>query len=170
MTAWTPQTRKQKDKQMFYKTLLAGAATLLMTAPAFAEIEVHDAYARAATPTSKTGAAFMMIHNKAGEPDRLIAARSEAAARVELHTHEEDANGVMRMIHVEEGFDLPTDGEIAMKRGGKHVMLMGLTDSLEHGEMISLTLTFETAGDVVVEVPVDLERQDHGNMNHGSDS
>ena len=160
---------------MFYKTLLAGAATLLMTAPAFAEIEVHDPYARAASAMSKTGAAFMVIHNHGGAPDRLIAASSDAAARVELHTHEEDANGVMRMIHVEEGFELPTDGEILMERGGKHVMLMGLTDALEHGETVSVTLTFETAGDVVVDVPVDLERQDHGghghmNHSHGSDS
>ena len=163
---------------MLKKTLLSLALTAGLAAPALAEIEVHDPYARAATSMSKTGAAFMMIHNHGGAPDRLIAASSDAAKRVELHTHEEDANGVMRMIHVEEGFDLPTDGEIAMKRGGKHVMLMGLTDPLEHGETVSITLTFETAGDVVVEVPVDLERQDHGgmdhsghgHMNHGTDS
>jgi copper(I)-binding protein len=153
---------------MFYKSLLAGATALFLAAPVFAEIEVHDPYARAATPTSKTGAAFMMIHNTGGAPDRLVAASSEAAARVELHTHEEDANGVMRMMHVEEGFELPADGEIAMKRGGKHVMLMGLTESLDQGDVISITLTFENAGDVVVEVPVDLERQDHGGMGQGN--
>jgi len=153
---------------MFHKPLLAAVATLMMTAPAFAEIKVQDPYARSASPTSKTGAAFMMIHNNGGEPDRLVAASSDAAARVELHTHEEDANGVMRMIHVEEGFDLPADGDISMKRGGKHVMLMGLTGPLEQDGAISITLTFENAGDVIVEVPVDLERQDHGGMDHGN--
>lgn len=153
---------------MMKTTLLAGAAALLFAAPAFAEIEVHDAYARSASPMSKTGAAFMVIHNHGGAADRLIGVSSDAAARTELHTHEEDANGVMRMIHVEEGFDLPTDGEIAMVRGGKHVMLMGLTDSLDQGETVTITLTFEQAGDVVMEVPVDLERQDHGGMDHGN--
>lgn len=153
---------------MLKKTLLTGAAALFFAAPAFAEIAVQDAYARSASPTAKTGAAFMMIHNDGGDADRLVSASSDAAVRVELHTHEEDANGVMKMIHVEEGFELPADGDIMMKRGGKHVMLMGLTDSLEHGETISITLTFETAGDVVVEVPVDLERQDHGAMDHGT--
>ena len=111
----------------------------------------------------------MIIHNTGGAPDRLIGVSSDVAARVELHTHQQDANGVMKMIHVEEGFELPTDGEITMKRGGKHVMFMGLNTSLQQGDTISVTLTFETGGDIVVEVPVDLERQDHGGHKHGSD-
>ena len=152
---------------MLKNTFLSGAAALLLAVPAFAEIQVQDSYARAAMATSKTGAAFLVITNPGGEDDRLIAASSDAAARVELHTHLEDENGVMRMVHVEEGFELPADGEIAMQRGGKHVMLMGLTDPLAHGEAISITLTFENAGDMVVAVPVDLERQDHGGMDHG---
>ena len=163
---------------MLKSTLIAGASALFLAAPAWAEIEIHDPYARAATANAKTGAAFMVIHNHGGAPDRLISASSDIAARVELHTHEEDANGVMKMIHVEEGFELPTDGEIAMKRGGAHVMFMGLNGPLEHGDTVSVTLTFETAGDVVIDVPVDLERQDHGghghsghtHSNHGSDS
>ena len=161
---------RQKDGPMLKTTLLAGIAAITLAVPAFAEIEIRDAYARSATPTAKTGAAFMMIHNSGDEADRLIGVSSDIAARVELHTHEEDANGVMRMLHVEEGFDLPPNGEIAMVRGGNHVMFMGLTDSLEQDDTVTVTLTFENAGDVVVEIPVDLERQDHGHMNHGSDS
>ncbi len=84
--------------------------------------------------------------------------RSDVAARVELQTHEESADGVMRMIHVEEGFELPTDGEIVMERGGHHVMLMGLTSPLEQGDVFTLTLVFEQAGEVPVDVTVDLER------------
>jgi copper(I)-binding protein len=38
---------------------------------------------------------------------------------------------------------------------------------MEQGAMVTVTLTFEKAGDVVVEIPVDLERQDHGGMQHG---
>ncbi len=107
-----------------------------------------------------------MIHNS-GEADRLVGVSSDAAARTELHTHLEGENGVMRMVHVEEGFELPADGMIAMQRGGKHVMLMGLNAPMEQGATVTVTLTFEKAGDVVVEVPVDLERQDHGGMTHG---
>jgi copper(I)-binding protein len=151
---------------MFKTSLIAGVVALASVLPASAEITIEDAYARSASPMAKSGAAFMMIKNS-GEADRLIAASSEAAARTELHTHLEGENGVMRMVHVEEGFELPADGMIAMQRGGKHVMLMGLNAPMEQGATVTVTLTFEKAGDVVVEVPVDLERQDHGGMNHG---
>ena len=151
---------------MFKTTLIAGAVALASVLPAFAEITIEDAYARSASPTAKSGAAFMMIHNS-GEVDRLVGVSSDAAARTELHTHLEGENGVMRMVHVEEGFELPADGMIAMQRGGKHVMLMGLNAPMEQGATVTVTLTFEKAGDVVVEVPVDVERQDHGGMNHG---
>lgn len=151
---------------MFKTSLLVGAVALVSVLPAFAEITIEDAYARASSPMAKSGAAFMMIHNS-GEADRLIAASSDAAARTELHTHLDDGNGVMRMVHVEEGFELPADGMIAMERGRKHVMLMGLTAPMEQGASVTVTLTFEKAGDMVVEIPVDLERQDHGGMQHG---
>ena len=115
---------------------------------------------------AKTGAAFMVIHNHGDASDRLIGASSPAAKMVQLHTHREE-DGVMKMIHVEDGFALPADGEIVMERGGKHVMLMGLTGPLEQDEMIPLTLVFEKSGELEVEVPVDMARKtDHG---HGHD-
>jgi copper(I)-binding protein len=132
-----------------------------------AEIQVQDAYARSASPNAKSGAAFMLIQND-GAADRLIAASTDAAKRAELHTHLQDTNGVMRMIHVEEGFEIPEGEMVALQRGGKHVMLMGLTAPMVQGESITMTLTFEKAGDIVVEVPVDLERQDHGGMMQGT--
>ena len=157
----------------FRSTLLAASAAAFLAMPAFAAgIEVQDAYARSASNMATTGAAFMVISNAGGAADRLIGVSSDAAEKVELHTHKEDANGVMRMIHVEEGFELPQDGEIVMARGGHHVMFMGLKEPMAQGDMIDLTLTFEQAGDVMVQVPVDLERKPgagaHGGMNHGT--
>ncbi|SEK40650.1 copper chaperone PCu(A)C [Roseovarius nanhaiticus] len=153
---------------------LAASAALFAATPAFAaDIMVEDAYARSAAPTSKTGAAFMQIINH-GEADRLIGAASPAADLVQLHTHVESGDGVMSMVHVEEGFELPADGTLSMQRGGAHVMLMGLTATLEQGDVIPITLSFEKAGDMTVEVTVDLERMpkegmDHGNVDQGSE-
>jgi copper(I)-binding protein len=71
------------------------------------------------------------------------------------------------MMHVEEGFAVPAGGMHMLARGGDHVMLMGLNQSLAHGDVVSVTLTFEQAGDVTVDIPVDLERKpDHGAMDH----
>lgn len=147
--------------------LMGAFAALFIVTPAFAEIEIHDPYARSSN--AMAGAAFMKIHNHGDADDRLIDVQSDVAARTELHTHIEDENGVMRMVHVEEGMDIPAGGDILMQRGGKHVMFMGLNDAFEQDETLTITLVFENAGEVVVEVPVDQTREDmmdHGGMDH----
>lgn len=156
---------------------LAATAAIAFAMPAYAEsIEIVAPYARSASPTAKTGAAFMQIVNH-GEADRLTGASSPAADLVQLHTHMESDEGVMKMVHVEEGFDLSAGETLSLERGGKHVMLMGLTAPLEQGATVSVTLTFEKAGDMVLDVPVDLERMpgdginigDGAGIDHGND-
>lgn len=154
----------------FKTTLLAAVAATALALPAAAEmakIMVDDAYARASTPMAKSGAAFMGLMNHSGEDDRLIAASSDVARKVELHTHIEDANGVMKMTHVEEGFEIPAGEMVMLERGGKHVMFMGLTEPFEQGKMIDVTLTFEKAGDVVVQIPVDVDRKPRAGAHGG---
>ena len=143
------------------RTLISAAlAVACFAMPALADgIMVHDAYARASGKSAKSGAAFMMLENTSTTDDRLIDARSDAAKRVELHTHKENADGVMQMIHVEEGFALPAGGSHALKRGGDHVMLMGLNGPLNQGDTVTLTLVFEQAGEMTIEVPVDNKRK-----------
>lgn len=158
----------------FKTTAYAAIAAVFMGLPALAaDITIDDAYARASTMMSKSGAAFMVINNAADADDRLISAASDVAKQVELHTHKENAEGVMQMIEVEEGFAIPAGGSHALARGGDHVMFLGLNRALEHGDTVQVTLTFEKAGEVTVDIPVDLERKPmhgggHGNMNgHG---
>ncbi len=153
--------------KMKTKMIAAAMVATLSAGPALAEIMIHDAYARSATPTAKTGAAFMSIMNTGTEDDRLIDVRSDIAARVELHTHESDANGVMRMMHVQEGFVIPAGGMHALARGGDHVMFMGLNQGLEQDTTVAVTLVFEKAGEVSVDIPVDLTRKaDHTGASH----
>ena len=163
---------------MSLKTTLMGAvAALSFAMPAFAEIEIHDQYARFSN--AMAGAAFMTIHNHGEVDDHLLNVTSDASARVELHTHIEDAEGVMRMTHVEEGFVLPAGGEITMQRGAEHVMFMGLNAPFEQDDVVTITFVFENAGEVVVEIPVDQNREEHGamsgemdhsDMDHGTDN
>lgn len=154
-------------------TLAVVTALMAFPATGFADgIEISDAYARSASPAAKTGAAFMMIANSGAQDDRLIAVQSPAAKRVELHTHIDAGNGVLQMREVESGFEIPAGGMHELARGGDHVMLMGLTAPLTQGATIVLTLTFEQAGDMQIEVPVDLARQagGHGATKHGDGS
>ena len=156
----------------FTQTLVAAVAALTVATSAFASetIMVKDAYARSATKNAKTGAAFMMVMNHGAEDDRLVDVKSDIAARVELHTHKENADGVMQMLHVEEGFAIPAGEMHSLARGGDHVMFMGLKAPFEQGDMIPVTLVFEKAGEVQIEVQVDLERKPedgaHGGHKH----
>ncbi|MYA87741.1 MAG: copper chaperone PCu(A)C [Boseongicola sp. SB0662_bin_57] len=120
-------------------------------------IEIIDPFARASRPGAPTGAIFMSIRNTGASADRLVAARSPAAAMVQIHTHVEDG-GIMKMREVEAGIQLPSGATHALSRGGDHVMLMGVTQELVDGETVPLTLVFEIAGEVVIEVPVDNAR------------
>ena len=154
---------------MSFRTVFTTAvAAALLSGAAWADgIMVMDPYARAASPAAKTGAAFMMVKNETGEDDRLIAARSDAAARVALHTHIETADGVMQMTEIEGGIELPAGETYHMKRGGDHVMLMGLTGPLKQDGEIEVTLVFEQAGEVVVMIPVDNARKPDAGAHSG---
>jgi copper(I)-binding protein len=156
-----------------FKTALALAATLLAF-PAFGSetLMIQDPYARTMGGVGTSGAVFFTVMNHGAEEDRLIDVKSDVAQKVELHTHKDDGNGVMQMLHVPEGFAIPAGGEHALERGGDHVMLMGLTREVADGDVISLTLVFEKAGEIAVEAPVDNARKaemDHSGhqMQHG---
>jgi len=147
---------------MFRTFTLAAAAALTLGSMAAADIVIESPYARASGMGAIAGAAFMTIVNTGEEDDRLVAASSNVAERVELHTHLIDANGVARMVEVEDGFAVPAGRSHALERGGDHVMFMGLKEPFAPGETIEVTLTFEKAGDVTIEVPVDTSRAPMG--------
>lgn len=101
----------------------------------------------------------MMLMNRSDQDDTLIEVRSDVAKRIELHTHIDNGDGIMKMTQIEGGIAVPAGGMHMLERGGDHVMLMGLTRSLVQGETVNLTLVFEEAGEVKIEVPVDNARK-----------
>lgn len=103
-----------------------------------------------------TGAAFMTITNAGSEPDHLIAGKTDVAGTVEIHEMFEKGD-VMVMQPVDGGLEVPAGGSVTLEPGGYHVMLIGLTKDLTAGMTFDLTLTFENAGDVVIQVTVQRE-------------
>ena len=73
--------------------------------------------------------------------------RFRRCVKIACYRHIDDGNGIMKMTHVEEGFEIKAGEKLILQRGGHHVMMMGLTSSLDQGETISVTLTFEKAGE-----------------------
>ena len=123
-----------------------------------ADIRVRDAYARTSGPAAMAGAVFFEIENDGAADDRLIAAETQVAQHAALHSHQEGADGVMRMRPVAGGLPVAAGSRVALVRGGLHVMLMGLTAPLTEGATFPLVLTFEEAGTVTVDVTVDTAR------------
>jgi copper(I)-binding protein len=155
----------------YSRGLVAAALVVLPTLTWAGDINVSDSYVRVSRPDAPTGAAFMIIKNEGTTDDRLIAVTSDVAKRVELHTHIDQGDGVLKMTQIEGGIELPAGEAHMLKRGGDHVMLMGLTKSLEKGDEITITFTFENAGDMTVMIPVDNERKPvNGHGAHGGDA
>ena len=76
------------------------------------------------------------------------------ASRVEIHTMNVDAQGVMRMREID-GIALAPKAKVQMKPGGGlHLMLIGLKEPLKEDATFPMTLEFERAGKVEVKVIV----------------
>ena len=116
------------------------------------DLEVDAAWARASIGTSRPGAAYFTVRNLGDETDRLTGLSSPVSAMPMLH-ETTLSEGVSRMAHVEAA-EIPAGGELTLEPGGMHVMLMELTTPLKEGATFPLTLTFESGGEITVEVPV----------------
>ena len=102
----------------------------------------------------------MKITNHSEQDDRLLRVYSDIAKKTELHTHLESDNGVMKMVHIDKGIEIGAMKEHALVRGGEHIMFMGLKEPFENGKIIMVTLFFEKAGEVSIEVVVDQKRKE----------
>ncbi len=138
--------------------LVLGTATLPTMADDHSHAMAHNqpmvtqVWSRAMPPSAPTGAVYFTLMNHGDTPDRLIAVKTPRAEKAELHTsvHEGD---VMRMERIE-SVELPARSQVAFQPGGHHVMLFKLAKPLVAGEHFPVTLTFEQAGDLTLDVPI----------------
>ena len=135
---------------------------LVVVIPFIASAEtilVNDAYVRASSKMAKSAAAFMDIKNTSSQDDRLLDVKSKVAKRVELHTHIKSDDGVMKMRRVDDGFLISGNDTLRLERGGNHIMFMGLSQPFVNGESISITLFFESAGPLHLEIPIKMKER-----------
>ena len=137
---------------------LAAAFALTLPVAAFAadagksSIVVQHPWARASAGMAANGAAYMTITNDGSAADRLVSASSPVCGMAQLHTHLMKG-GVMEMRQIA-GVDVDPGAPTVLKPGGLHIMLMKLNKPLKEGETFPVTLTFQKAGAVTVQVAV----------------
>ncbi len=134
--------------------LLFTAAGPAAAAPAAASpISVSGVWSRPATAGLPTGVAYLTLTDRAPVADRLVSASSSKAGRVSLH-HSVMKDGVMSMLAVPDGLDLPPGHAVTLAPGGYHLMLEGLKGGLKVGETYPLTLRFAHARPMTIQVQV----------------
>lgn len=147
---------------MFFRPHLALMAALLFPlASSASEIEVENAWVRAAPPTVKVMAAYMTVVNRDTKVHTLRGASSPQFESVEIH-RTKMAGGMMHMKPVGE-IDLAAHKSIAFKPGGYHLMLIGPKKPLSRGEQVELTLMFDEGLKVDLKAEV---KDDAGEMTH----
>ena len=141
------------------KKLITALLLALLAAPAAAhEIKLGDLliihpWSRATPGQAPNGAVFMKIENLGRADDKLVSAASDVATMVGIHEHIMDGD-VAKMRPVD-SIILPAQSTTELKPSSYHIMLMGLKEPLVEYGTFHLTLTFEKAGSIEVEVQVE---------------
>ncbi|MCQ4310444.1 copper chaperone PCu(A)C [Stutzerimonas sp. VN223-3] len=117
------------------------------TAPAVTQV-----WSRAMPPSAPTGAVYFTLNNPSDKQDRLVGVQTSRAKKAELHTHVHEGE-IMRMQQID-SVEVPAGGHVEFKPGGSHVMLFELSEPLVAGEHFPVTLIFENAGEVTVDVSI----------------
>lgn len=133
-------------KNIFLATIAA-----LYPLAGLAEFAITDPWARASILSSRPAAAHLTFESDVD--DRLVSITTPIAETATIHAVETGSDGGARMTAVE-ALDLPAGQPVKFRPKHIHIMLMGLTNKLEEGTSFQLTLRFETAGEVTLDVPV----------------
>jgi len=153
-----PQVRRAR-RRFGVGALIYMCAALLGCSGSEAPIKVTDAWAPATPPGASVGAAYMQI--EAREADTLIGLSSPAAESLELHrTSFEDGVATMRKV---DSVVVSPNTPLVLAPTGMHLMLHELASPLQAGQHFSMTLRFQHAGEVTVQVEVRAagEHQNH---------
>ncbi len=116
------------------------------------DIQIGHIWARATAKGAQAACVYVPMLNKGKADDALVSVTSPVAENTMLH-ESKTVDGVSRMTLLDT-IPLPVGKPVAMRPGGKHIMLMGLKQQLVEGHNFPLTLKFQNAGEVVVDVMV----------------
>ena len=123
-----------------------GAATQM------SEITIRDGWLQEAPPSQKITAAYMVIENHGKADIALTRATSPVIDVIELHKMEL-SDGLMKMRRVE-SIKIPSVGEVELKLGGYHLMVIGLKQPLKEGDTVTISLEFNDGRRQSIEIPV----------------
>jgi periplasmic copper chaperone A len=96
---------------------------------------------------------YMKLKNSGKAPERLLSATTLLADKVELI--EPKVQGSMTLPTVTTALSVPAGGELVLSSSGPRLLLSGIKKRLDAYDTFKLTLVFEKAGRMEVEVMVE---------------
>lgn len=152
---------------MKVKALLAAALIALTptwaTAHEFVTEAVHidHPWSRPTPPGTPMGVGYLVIKNTSDADITLIGAHTPRAASVSIHESMMH-DGMMKMQPLKNGLTIPAGETVELKPHGYHLMLEKLNGPLQEGESVPLTLEFD--GAAALDVQLMVEPLDGGSM------
>lgn len=135
--------------------LIASVLPTVVTANEYghSNIYIEHPWSRPTPPGTPMGVGYLVIRNHSERDITLVSASTPRAGHVSMHeTLMKD--GVMRMRQLKKGLTISAGEAVEFKPNSYHLMLEKLTEPLKEGESIPLTLEFEDAGAIDVELSV----------------
>ena len=117
------------------------------------DLSVHSAWIREAPLGAPALASYMVIENSGAAPRKLISATSAAFETVELHRSVIE-NDVAHMAPQAAVSIPPAGGQVKLKPGGYHLMMIKPLRALRAGDKVSVVLIFDGDEQLKVRVPV----------------
>jgi copper(I)-binding protein len=117
------------------------------------DLQISGPFTRATLPNAPVGAGYLTITNTGSSDDRLVSANSPAAGVTQIHEMKMEGD-VMKMAELPDGLVIPAGGSVSLTPGGFHIMFMQLKQSFAEGSTVPVTLVFEKAGSIDLELAV----------------
>lgn len=108
------------------------------------KLTILDPWVR--TTTNDVTAAYFTVKNS-GPADTLVAVKTSISPMAQIHEMV-TSGATSSMQEMPNGLDVPANGEVTLKPGGYHVMIMNVKSALKEGDSVDLELTFKNAGTV----------------------
>ncbi|MEH6358557.1 MAG: copper chaperone PCu(A)C [Pseudomonadales bacterium] len=133
-------------------SLIGGLGMMWLGSIQADEPAVANAYAREMPPGVMSTAVYLSINNSSDKAVTLINVSSPSGAKVMVHQN--IIQGDMMRMRVVTHLEVAAHSQFDFAPGGHHLMVMGLSKSLQAGASLDLEFQFDRGQVIEVSVPV----------------
>ena len=113
--------------------------------PSSDAVMIMSPWVRAAPPTARVMAGYVMLHNQSDHPQTLTGVSSPMFERIEIHeSYVEDGISKMRQLPQ---LEIAANAMVTFAPNGMHLMLIGPTVAAKRAPRIKMTFIFAEAAE-----------------------